>query len=89
MGWLAWRLNRAARTAPPAYDEEQARTCIVDSYTDHATGNVVYTMDFYHDEPLLSSAVQLLLYKAGRYRAGRSERRHRPLGLNGKLFAAR
>ena len=31
----------------------------MDSYTDHATGNVVFTMDFYHDEPMLALATQL------------------------------
>ena len=58
-GMVGLEIEPCGADGSPAYDEEQARTCIVDSYTDHATGNVVYTMDFYHDEPLLSSAVQL------------------------------
>ena len=63
--WDGWpEIEPCGADGSPAYDEEQARTCIVDSYTDHATGNVVYTMDFYHDEPLLfprcSSAIQKL-----------------------------
>ena len=58
-GMVGLEIEPCGADGSPAYDEEQARTCIVDSYTDHATGNVVYTMDSYHDEPLLSSAVQL------------------------------
>ena len=52
VGMAGLELNRARRDGSPAYDEEQARTWWT---ADHATGNP----DFYHDEPLLSSAVQL------------------------------
>lgn len=58
-GGLALELEPCGADGAPAYDKAQAHSCIMDSYTDHATGNVVFTMDFYHDEPMLALATQL------------------------------
>ena len=61
-GGIALEASLCDAQGDPAYDDSRDHTFLLDSYTDHATGAVTLTMDFYNDEPLLAEAAQVRYY---------------------------